>query len=423
MAGDTGSSGFPLKAAAQPAFGGGTDGFLARLSDSGTTLAYATYLGGSGTDAVVALSNAGSGEAVVAGATDSANFSVLLPFQAAAGGGVDGFAAKVPTTPAAPVNVASGAVTYLQTVITWTDPSLGRASFEIQRKAPQEEWVTVAVLPAGTTTWTDTTVVPGTYYYYRMRSILDGVASPYTTEMFVLTPSIPLPTVPGNPVLTAETPRSVRVRWEDRSDSEMTFEVFRSVDGGSYALAGSRSAGTTEWLDEGVTSDRTWSYKVRAVGVAGPSAFSGSASVATDPTMGIEILSGKRVDGARRFRDTVSLTARIESLADGSAQDIVAAGIQVGIGGEASDPILSIPAADGGWKSRRGVFTWKSPKGSISKAVVVVDTVRGTIKIKITGLELQPADAGSVRVWIRSGADAGSFRSAWTEKKAGRMAF
>ena len=49
VVGDTTSPDFPVKAAAQTAFGGATDGFAARLNPAGM-LVYASYLGGNGID-------------------------------------------------------------------------------------------------------------------------------------------------------------------------------------------------------------------------------------------------------------------------------------------------------------------------------------------------------------------------------------
>lgn len=97
VAGLTGSIDFPTANAAQPASGGATDAFVARLDASGTGLIYATYLGGSGIDAASAIAIDAAGNAYVAGYTASPDFPVIpSALQAVAGGGAyDAFVVKL----------------------------------------------------------------------------------------------------------------------------------------------------------------------------------------------------------------------------------------------------------------------------------------------------------------------------------------
>ncbi len=73
VAGTTQSSAFAPQSA--NLYGGGaSDGFLARLNESGSSLAYSLYVGGEASDSVYGLALDGSGVAFVAGQTDSGNF-------------------------------------------------------------------------------------------------------------------------------------------------------------------------------------------------------------------------------------------------------------------------------------------------------------------------------------------------------------
>ncbi len=94
VGGETSSTDFPTRNAAQPAFGGvGTnpfggparDGFLAKLNSSGQ-VQFATYLGGSG-DETAFFERDSSGNIYAFGYTSSQNFPTLQPLQAAFGGG------------------------------------------------------------------------------------------------------------------------------------------------------------------------------------------------------------------------------------------------------------------------------------------------------------------------------------------------
>jgi hypothetical protein len=95
----TGSTGgnLPVTAGApQPVYGGNEDAFIAELNNTGASLTYATYLGGSQEDYGYSIAVDAGGSAFVAGVTGSTNLPVTAAaLQAHAGGGYDGFVAKV----------------------------------------------------------------------------------------------------------------------------------------------------------------------------------------------------------------------------------------------------------------------------------------------------------------------------------------
>jgi len=96
VAGSTTSTDFPAVSAVQPNSGGFSDGFIAKLNPTGSTLLYSTYLGGDDADAVNGVAVDGAGAAYVTGYTFSHNFPTTNPFQAAFGGGVsDAFVTKL----------------------------------------------------------------------------------------------------------------------------------------------------------------------------------------------------------------------------------------------------------------------------------------------------------------------------------------
>jgi hypothetical protein len=101
VTGFTASPDFPMAAAVQPMFGGGYDGFAARLNPTGGALDQSSYLGGNGTDSAFGVAAAPSGVVFVMGVTDSTNLPTASPFQPGNGGGVsDIFLAKIKQGPA-----------------------------------------------------------------------------------------------------------------------------------------------------------------------------------------------------------------------------------------------------------------------------------------------------------------------------------
>ena len=94
ITGYTLSSDFPSAEPLQPAYGGGQDAFVARLNPTGLSLLYSTYLGGSDSDTGSAVAVDTSGNAFVAGTTFSSNLTVTSGSTAYRGAG-DAFAVKI----------------------------------------------------------------------------------------------------------------------------------------------------------------------------------------------------------------------------------------------------------------------------------------------------------------------------------------
>ncbi len=82
VTGYTGSTDFPILNPYQGTFQGGEyDAFVTRLSSSGNSLDYSTYLGGSGKDQAHGIALDGSGGVYIVGMTESSNFPTLDQYQ------------------------------------------------------------------------------------------------------------------------------------------------------------------------------------------------------------------------------------------------------------------------------------------------------------------------------------------------------
>jgi uncharacterized protein (TIGR03437 family) len=96
VVGVTSSSNFPTQSPYQATFQGGPyDFFVTKLTPSGTSLAYSTYLGGSGDDEGGGIAVDATGSAYVTGYTESLNFPTQSAYQRNVGGPADGFIAKI----------------------------------------------------------------------------------------------------------------------------------------------------------------------------------------------------------------------------------------------------------------------------------------------------------------------------------------
>ncbi len=87
ISGEAKSIDFPTLNSFQAANAGDYDIFLSRLSSTGSTLLYSTYLGGSGVDRAEGLALGDDGTAYLCGYTVSGDFPTINPYQANYGGG------------------------------------------------------------------------------------------------------------------------------------------------------------------------------------------------------------------------------------------------------------------------------------------------------------------------------------------------
>ena len=95
VTGDTNSAGWATPGAFDTSFNGGSnDAFVAKLNPSGASLVYATYLGGTGYEEA-GISVDGSGNAYVVGSTSTAGWATAGAYDTTFNGNSDAFVAKV----------------------------------------------------------------------------------------------------------------------------------------------------------------------------------------------------------------------------------------------------------------------------------------------------------------------------------------
>ncbi len=98
VAGATTSATFPTVAAYQPSLHGGYDAFVAKFDPAGSSLLYATYLGGLADDIALGIAVNGTGEVFVAGVTGSADFPTSAGAYQTSLQGTDGFVTRISST-------------------------------------------------------------------------------------------------------------------------------------------------------------------------------------------------------------------------------------------------------------------------------------------------------------------------------------
>ncbi|MCF7875439.1 fibronectin type III domain-containing protein [Candidatus Bipolaricaulota bacterium] len=154
--------------------------------------------------------------------------------------------------------------------LTWEDNSDNEAGFRIYRNGSE-----IATVSANTTSFTDTGLASNTEYTYRVSSYNDGKESPLTDGLTVSTP-VQVSVAPGNISSKILSPTRIRLTWNDNSDNEDGFRIYRN--GKKIAELGPN---TTSYVDTGLNEDTSYTYKISSYNKAGESSFSSGLELTT----------------------------------------------------------------------------------------------------------------------------------------------
>lgn len=217
--------------------------------------------------------------------------------------------------PAAPVDLVGGATGPFSVVLTWTDASTNESGFEVQRRLGSVgAWATRVTTAPDVTTWTDSELVGGTPYGFRLRACNAVGCSPWTEPTQVTTVVTP-PGAPTDLTATAPSHDRVELHWTDASAAETEFRVERSALGGPWSQEAVLAAGSTTFVDAAVTGAATYAYRVSACNSAGCSGSSNVATVTTpDPPPNLDVEAVYIVQRVQRPTGDVPLVAGIDGL-------------------------------------------------------------------------------------------------------------
>jgi predicted phage tail protein len=210
------------------------------------------------------------------------SFSGAGSFEATVIGALGAVDPPPPSPPTAPSGLGVTSTTTTTVGLAWTDTSDNEDGFTLQRceGGGCTTFTTIATVPAGTTTYGDTQLAPGTSYSYRVRAFNTGGSSAWSeTTGRTDDPPPPPPTPPVAPTglaVTSTTTTSVGLAWTDNSGDEDGFTLQRCTGGGctTYSTIANLLPGTTTYDDSGLTADTSYSYRVRAFNGAGASGWS-----------------------------------------------------------------------------------------------------------------------------------------------------
>jgi hypothetical protein len=136
----------------------------------------------------------------------------------------------LPKAPVAPSDLTATAISATRIDLSWRDNSADELGFRIERSLDGFAFGEIATVGSNVTTFSDTTVSPDTFFFYRVSSFNNFGTSEPSNIAFAQTPANPIPTTPTIVVAPSSIDfGSVRVTQSDTKTVTIT-------NGGSAAL-------------------------------------------------------------------------------------------------------------------------------------------------------------------------------------------
>lgn len=181
--------------------------------------------------------------------------------------------------PAQPPTMLAAAAAGSQVRLTWKDTNTQPIAIVIERRRGGGTYAVIAKTAPGSMSFTDQNLEPETAYSYRVRLTAEAGVPAYSNEASVTTP-VALPDAPGDLLVRAVSPSKLELRWQDHSVNETEFVVERKQDG-AYEVVGKAGKDATTYLDENLTPNTRYFYRVTAKNAGGSSSYSNEADGTT----------------------------------------------------------------------------------------------------------------------------------------------
>ncbi len=188
--------------------------------------------------------------------------------------------------PDSPTELTTAVLSSSSIKIQWTDNADNEAQFKLFRKTGTNSWTTVTTLKKNTTSYTDTGLSSGVNYCYKIRAFNTAGASVSFSNVACQPIHTQVPESPSNMLAIPETSSSIKLTWDDNSDKESTYRIFRKTATTSWTFIADKPANSTIHFDEGVVPEVEYCYRVRAINnIGGSPSFTNTdcTSIAINP--------------------------------------------------------------------------------------------------------------------------------------------
>jgi hypothetical protein len=180
--------------------------------------------------------------------------------------------------PAPPSGLTATTVSAGRIDLAWTPGSGDATELRLERRVNGGPFSLRHTMGAGTTEFSDLQVSADNAYTYRIEACTGGgLCSDWSNEASAVTPPVP----PSGLAAAAESTSAIRVTWTDDVRTEDAFQVQRMPAGGSFTDIATLPAGSTELLDQGLSPETAYTYRVRSCNAAGCSAYTAAVTATT----------------------------------------------------------------------------------------------------------------------------------------------
>jgi hypothetical protein len=199
--------------------------------------------------------------------------------------------------PAPPTGLNYTAVTQTTITIAWADPSADATSFEVLRKVGPAPYALLALLPAGTTTFSDNSLNPATIYTYEIVAVNNtnssvgnlGISEP--TAPLAVTTLPTAPTAPSGLTATTISQTEIDLSWTGSASGNQTaYKIYRRTGAGAFGLVAVNGPNSTTYADTGLTAGTTYTYYIVAHNTGGDSGQSNQATATTLPLPPVAVI-------------------------------------------------------------------------------------------------------------------------------------
>jgi subtilisin family serine protease len=180
-----------------------------------------------------------------------------------------------------PTNLAATALSTSRIDLTWTDNATAETGYKIERSFDGVNFTQIAMLPANYQAYSNTNLLGGTSYTYRVRAHKGPDHTAYSNTSTATTQ--PVPAAPSGLGAVAVSSSRINLTWTDNSSNEQGFKIERSTDGANWLQVGTVGANLTSMANTNLMANTTYTYRVRSFEGPNHSSYSSTASATTGP--------------------------------------------------------------------------------------------------------------------------------------------
>jgi fibronectin type 3 domain-containing protein len=185
--------------------------------------------------------------------------------------------------PTSPTGLTATAASGCEIDLAWANTATNATGVVIERSADDVHFAQVGAAASTSNSYADTSLSPGTHYYYEvLANNVDG-NSPASNVAQATTQAAEPPAVPSALLATAGSMTQINLQWDEIPNDADGFTVERATNGANYAVIGTTTAEVTNYSDIGLTAGTTYFYRVQAFrNCWGASAFASPIEVTTE---------------------------------------------------------------------------------------------------------------------------------------------